>query len=68
MFEKDLFAKAYQRQLIHEAEISRQPRPVQVPAPGLRDRLFLILGDRLISIGQRVKGQSAFSQLTEECA
>jgi hypothetical protein len=62
------FAKAYHQELINISETSRQLDPVRVEAPGMRDRLLIFLGDRLIAAGYKVKDQSVFYRLTEECA
>jgi hypothetical protein len=62
------FVKAYHQELINISETSRQIDPVRVQSPGTRDRLLIFLGDRLIAAGYKVKDQSVFYRLTEECA
>jgi hypothetical protein len=62
------FARAYHQELINISETERQLRLVQGNAPGMRDRLLIFLGDRLIAAGTKIKDQSGFHRLSEECA
>jgi hypothetical protein len=50
-------------QVSNEERFSRPPR-----ALGLKDRLFIAIGDRLISLGCRLKDTTAVNKLSEECA
>lgn len=39
----------------------------QRSAAKVKDRIYLALGERLIALGQRLKDEVAFNELTEEC-
>ena len=67
------FARSYHQSLLHTAEAARRASAGSVvesnsPYPGLRDRIYLWLGNILVAAGEHLRKQSAHSRLAEECA
>jgi hypothetical protein len=62
------WVKAYHCQLLSIAEEERKVRSLRGGKPTWRDRAFLQLGDLLIALGERVRNESAYAKLCEECA
>lgn len=69
MEERDHYlAKQYHRQLVEIAAEERRVSGVSEHSPS---RLYPLLdwcGDRLISLGQRLKTQGSMPELSEDCA
>ncbi len=58
---------AYQKQMLDAGRDPQDPEFAQVIKPPLFDRLKLLLGEALISLGCKIRSASAYSRLSNEC-
>ena len=62
------WVKDYHQGLVDIAGEARKVKSLQNVQPGWRDQAYLRLGDLLISVGERLRSESAYARLCEECA
>jgi len=62
------WVKDYHQKLITISDEARKVKSLQNGRPGWRDQTYLRLGDLLISVGERLRSESAYARLYEECA
>ncbi len=61
------YLQTHHQELIQVAKQARSVQQSQTRKPNLKDRIFLALGGKLISWGQKLKDATVFDGFTEEC-
>ncbi len=61
------YLHAHHADLIQAAEADRQQQMAKT-APGLKERLYNAVGDHLIAWGQRLKRETEYNELCQDCA
>jgi hypothetical protein len=62
------WVKEYHQQLISTSNEAQKVKSLRDGRPNWKDQAYLHLGDLLISAGERLRNESAYAQLCEECA
>ena len=60
------YLHAHHAELIRAAEAECQQKMTST-VPGLRDRLYNAVGDHLIALGQRLKRETDYNELCQDC-
>jgi hypothetical protein len=60
------FAREHHQRLINEAQTERALRQIRPRSPAWRDRLLLLSGDLLITLGNKLKSGSSLYKYTQE--
>jgi hypothetical protein len=61
------YLQAQHDDLVQAAEAARLQQSAGI-APGLKDRIYNATGDRLIAWGQKLKRETVYNDLCQDCA
>ncbi len=60
------YFQARRDELLQAAEAARLQQPART-TPGVKDRFYNAIGDRLIAWGQRLKRETDYNELCQDC-